>query len=105
MSKFPIASPYEFERLSKEDPALLVDWVNSGRMSNSDLTFAAESLGNFPAGFPILYELLNHSSPMVREGAIYGLVTIRESIDERIKLLADNDPSPGVRESAKDHSR
>jgi hypothetical protein len=84
----------------------LIDQINNDKFSNAELTYVAEDLGAAPAdiAIPVLFKLLNHSSSLVREGAIYGLtkhITNSEVI-ERLKILSISDPSLGIRQIAKE---
>ena len=93
-----------FERLIEADPDELLRLVGEQILAPADLTFAAEALGQIKAASTVstLIRLLAHPSPIVREGAIYGLALHLE--DDRVpaKLLsvAGADPSPGVRAAA-----
>jgi len=60
------------------------------------LTFKAEQTTDYQ----LLCEYLKNSSPVVREGAVYGLVALRDKIDSLLEHIAKEDPSPGVREAA-----
>ncbi len=92
-----------FERLAKEDPARLVRILKSN-LSPGHLTHAAEIAGReLPSDVvvPTLLELLLHASPLVREGAIYGLAVHRSTaVDAALKSLIERDASPGVRAAA-----
>jgi HEAT repeat protein len=70
------------------------------------LTHAAEIAGqHLPSAtvVPVLLDLLNHPSPLVREGAVYGLVAHEEGdVSAALRALAEQDPSPGVRTAARD---
>lgn len=97
----------EFDRLSTADPALLVDWVERGGLGAPSLTFAAEALGRSPAevAVPCLLKLLEHESPLVREGAIYGAAAFTEGRPEvlaKLRELAERDASPTIRETARE---
>jgi hypothetical protein len=65
-----------FERLAQQDPNRLLRMLNSGDLEPALLTHAAETAGRHLASelvVPVLLKLLQHTSPLVREGAIYGL--------------------------------
>lgn len=102
----PAGMPCEemFERLVEEDPRELVRMIESGDLRPSDLTHAAEIAGRIPDSDlvrPALVRLLNHASPLVREGAIYGLVPHWSAeVATQLQLMSGDDPSPGVREAA-----
>ena len=99
----------EFEFLARKNPARLLALV-SGELRNRPelLTFAAEWAGRIDSTSAVvraLLPLLRHEDPAVREGAIYGLQRhLDRSIEARttLRALAEGDPSPGVRESARD---
>ena len=64
-----------------------------------------------PAMLPVLRQLLKHISAIVREGALIGLsafylykehkVKFPQDVLERIKIMAQSDPSPTIKECAK----
>lgn len=99
-------SPCEetFQRLAIEDPQGLIRLIGEGTLEVTDLTFAAEIAGDIPDSNlvrPILLRLLGHSSPLVREGAVYGLRHhLNQETYDRLTQLMKSDPSPGVREAA-----
>jgi hypothetical protein len=91
----------------KTRPRHLVAMIYSHLHEPSELTFAAETLGSIPDPqlvMPVLRDLLEHSSPLVREGAVYGLA--QQRTPEAKSLLckvAREDPSRGVRDAAADY--
>jgi len=101
------AAPSEaaFEELG---PAALGAWIAKCTLSKAHTSLAAEILGRVTAGrrcpgvVALLRGLLGRvDSPLVREGAIYGLSYHRDSaIDATLRRLAADDASPGVREAA-----
>lgn len=100
------ASPCEaaFERLAQSHPADLLRLCSSGILRPGCLTYAAEHVGTIrdsAAVRSVLVPLLNSSSPMVREGALYGL---RQHADAgtraMIQELAAMDASEDVRVAA-----
>lgn len=81
--------------------------VNNPASKPWDLTFAAEALGARPGSpevFAALLRCLAHVSPVVREGAIYGLSAhyMTPAHREAIAKVRDADPSPAVRIVAAD---
>jgi hypothetical protein len=101
MTDFSKPSCVEFEHLSQEDPKLLVDWIKSGTLEPEHLTFAAEFLGDSDDAdlvVPVLLELTKHQSPIVREGAVYGLDKHKNypGVATRIAEMQNSDSSPGV---------
>lgn len=66
----------------------------------AELTFQLERAGEDPALCAELFRQLGHDSPLVREGAVYGLATLAEMIRDALARTAEHDPSPGVREAA-----
>jgi hypothetical protein len=64
-----------FEYLAEHEPERLLEDVTSGALPPSALTFAAEWAGRTRTSQAalILRGLLEHPSPLVREGAVYGL--------------------------------
>ena len=106
-----VACESTFERLVADDPARLISWIADGSLPPHFLTYAAEYAGSIPDSEVVrgaLVPLLDHPQPIVREGAIIGLSRYldddRTHIDPptivRLRVMAANDPSPGVRRSA-----
>ena len=109
--------PATFERLAKEAPELLIAWVQTGyQLDAADLSFACEQIGQLPAAerprldydarIALMYRL-EHESPIVREGAVYGLAALGGGEGAMFPTglmhdIATKDPSPGVREAARD---
>lgn len=88
-----------FEYLVETDPASLLKLISSGRLSASELTFAAEIAGRIPQSRDILIKLLAHKDAVVREGAVYGLGLLGNA-NEELQVCAQRDESPAVRQAA-----
>ncbi len=77
----------------------------TARLQPSDLTFLAEQLGRrSPPPLRWLELLTWHRSPLVREGAVYGLaphVTV-PGVLLVLRSIATADPSQGVRDAARE---
>ncbi|MGN6109036.1 MAG: HEAT repeat domain-containing protein [Kofleriaceae bacterium] len=98
-----------FNDLARTDPKRLLKLISGNRLAFHDLTFAAEAAGKIAQAddevVHVLLPLLEHRSPLVREGAIYGLspfATSRQWVMMRLECIAAKDPSPGVREAARE---
>lgn len=98
-----------FDYLGKEDPARLAYWMLFGKLGRAHLSYAAEALGRETEDAPgqavvdVLTRLLEHESPLVREGVVYGLSYHRSpAVDRMLGRIAAEDASPGVREAAAD---
>lgn len=96
-----------FKDLADTNPSRLLELLGTGFLAVEDLTFAAEAAGRISdveAAVKALLPLLEHQSPLVREGTIYGLSRHvgRDWVRMRLEFVAKNDPSPGVREAAKE---
>lgn len=93
-----------FEYLAHTHPQRLLDLIRAGGLEYYDLTFAVEIAGRITDSDAVrkaLLPLLSHPQPVVREGALYGLAPHRdESVNARIRYIADHDPSHGVRRAA-----
>lgn len=77
---------------------MLQSWIRSGELDEVDLSFAAEEIGKRWSAE--LFTLLEHSSPVVREGAVLGLDHLANNIRQKLEDIGKNDPSPGVRMAA-----
>jgi len=99
-------SDTELVEWASRDPQRLVNVLKSDLLRSSDLTFAAEAAGAIEDSDIVrdaLCALLKHESPLVREGAIYGLVHhLDDSVVVSLRRIVDLDPSPGVRDAAAD---
>lgn len=95
-----------FELLAKRFPVDLAKLIQSDRLVDSDLTFAAEALGQSDLGWLVrdtLRPLLNHASAVVREGAIYGLQKhIDVEVRGELEKISKGDDSPAVQTAAQD---
>lgn len=95
-----------FEQLVETEPSTLLRLIASSRLAPEHLTFAAELAGRIPNAALVaefLVPLLTHAHPVVREGAIYGLVphlTQSTRAREALHVISTNDVSPGVRAAA-----
>ena len=83
----------------------LIRQARSSETSNADLTFIAEKIGEHEMTQDtevLLCCLAANSSPLVREGAVYGLAPHRGRPGVRFALehIAATDSSPAVRECA-----
>jgi hypothetical protein len=99
---------------SSQDPLALYHEMSSldllemtSKVTPDKLTYIAEALGYKHNDSKILYTLLGflwHPSPVVREGAIYGLRNYKNfrTVQDVIGLLSEFDPSPGVKAAAKE---
>ena len=101
-----LLSEKELRELAERDLAELTSLIERG-LEPHVLTFAAEALGdhaepNDPNTVKLLLKLVEHASPVVREGAIYGLEPHLASagVVEALRNLRLHDDSPGVREAA-----
>jgi hypothetical protein len=108
-SSFPVPCRDAFEHLAEADPARLAARILRGDLGRAHLGYAAEALGRGTEGetshavIEVLRGLLAHESPLVREGAIYGLAHHRTArVDSELRRVAAHDVSPGVREAAAD---
>jgi hypothetical protein len=97
-----------FERWGREGQATkLLDVVRDESASPVMRGEAAEYLGrcvNETVG-PALVELLRHEKAFLREGAMLGIGRLLDglaSLYARVLLASEEDPSPGMRATAKD---
>jgi HEAT repeat protein len=93
-----------WQALAASDPDRLIAALTSPDLPTWELTFAAEVAGEFPAARDALLALLAHASPVVREGAIYGLgkqpLEDDPALRARLRQIATADGSGAVREAA-----
>ncbi len=99
-----LVSESAFAEWAANAPLRLLAMIQSGGLRPADLTFAAEAAGEINDSIEVrrvLCALLTHGAPLVREGAIYGLVKHLDGETRSIlEEVAGTDPSPGVREAA-----
>ena len=98
------------ESLATQEPEEFLAVIASERLEPADLTLAAEIAGtitSLASVVPVLLNLLKHPSPMVREGAVYGLSShlswskqARRALNRL--LTSKEEPSPGVRRAAEE---
>lgn len=95
-----------FEYLVQWHPYDFLAWLANNELPNSSLTYAAEYakyVKDSEAVRKALVPLLNHPSPLVREGAIVGLEPhLDKELKYRLEEMSENDPSEGVRMAAED---
>lgn len=91
-----------WQALSVSDPERLIAALSDEELPAWELSFAAEVAGCLPNARTSLIALLDHESPTVREGAIYGLAQLLandQSLREALEKMT-NDRSGAVREAA-----
>jgi len=96
-----------FCELAQSAPEELAALVRQAAITDTRLTYAAEILGRDVQDgalvIPALRSLLKNPSPVVREGAILGLSHhLTNEVRQALNRVAQEDPSPGVRETALD---
>ncbi len=94
-----------FRVLASRAPVALIALIESNALAPSALTYAAEIAGELrdAGATAALVSLLDHASSVVREGAIYGLAKqSNNDLRKRLQRLAVYDPSPGVRDAARE---
>jgi hypothetical protein len=96
----------DFNWMASNDPDKLLAMIKEGQLRPSKLTFAAEAAGLIENSGPVreaLVPLLQHESPVVREGAIYGLSNhLNNNVLTILMFIAQEDSSPAVRQAAAD---
>jgi HEAT repeat protein len=94
-------SDAEIDRLAREEPERLIALLSDPKTDCVTLTFAAERAGTVPGSRRPLIRLLMHDEPVVREGAVYGLVHhLDDEVRSCLYFVRRDDPSPGVRAAA-----
>lgn len=94
-----------FEDLAKTNQKEFVNILLDKETSNGKLSWGAEYAGEMlpqEVCIPVLFELSDHDSSLVREGVVYGLEhhIHREDVINKLKLIAEKDPAKGVRKAA-----
>ena len=113
LEKWHCTSRNMFRHLAQADLHTLLFIMNSGLLSETELTVAAEFLAGSEittttdiVGFPaidMLFALLRDDRAVVREGAIMGLHGSKSARATRwVRRMAQTDLSPGVRQAASD---
>ncbi|HXV60167.1 MAG TPA: HEAT repeat domain-containing protein [Vicinamibacteria bacterium] len=103
-------SELTLEALALEEPDEFLQLIASNKLGTADLTFAAEIAGSITNSVdvvPVLVRLLENPSPLVREGAVYGLsehLSWSEQARRALRrhLTPEQEPSRGVRQAAKE---
>lgn len=103
-SLFPKPSEDTFNELALTNPKMLEEWILTGRLAPSFLTFAIESLGSISGDefVPTLLKVTEHVNPITREGAIYGLSHHLGNalVKERVHRLSQQDVNADIRKLA-----
>lgn len=99
-------------KLAQKDPENLVKILLNPRSNAVDLTLGIEILANEVQNeeivLPALRRLLKHINATVREGAVIGVSSFYNlkhppsDILDRVREIADNDPSLYLKDYAKD---
>lgn len=100
---FGLPCQARFEELASANSWLLVSWIRSGKLSDAQLTYAAEALGQAQDELAEsqLMLLLEHPNKLVREGAIYGAAKRgSERLISAIRAVSTADKSSLIREIA-----
>lgn len=109
LSLFPAPSRRALESMASVKPDRLVTWIQSGQLGPAHLAHAAQQLGEADCDphlrLSVLVRLLAEPTPLVREGAVYGIAALLETslralAHATLTLVRDTDASPGVREAA-----
>lgn len=105
-------SDNQLTALAQNNPKELARILTSPNMDIKTLTFGAEILGGEVKDenlvLPVLKMLLKHVNAIVREGALIGVSAFYteanppQEIMDRVRLIATNDPSPSLKDYAKD---
>lgn len=91
-----------FTELVRRDPQLLIDIIRYWNLSNTQLSYAVETLGyhhSIEEVINTLLPLLRHQEALIREGVVYGFghhisdLRIRELLSHHLRV----EISPGVR--------
>jgi hypothetical protein len=95
----------KYKDLAINNPTLLVKLIEDGSLDAVQLTYAAESMSltrESSIVVPCLIKLLENTSSLVREGAVYGLEGHLEyrGVINCLKNTSENDSAEGIREAA-----
>lgn len=103
-------SQNQLKTLAQNNPKELARILSSPNVDVHTLTFGAELLGDIADErivLPTLRQLLKHINAIVREGAVMGVSSFYmekkppQDIIERLRAIANSDPSPSLRGDAK----
>ena len=102
MTDWPTPCELVFDELADNDPDRLVEWITTGHLGPTVLTFALEALGRtgHPASESILVAMLDRESSIVREGALLGMQSLQHVSAltvETVRVRANSDCSKAVR--------
>ena len=102
----------QLKALASNNPKELIRILNSPQADVSTLTFGAEILGgeikDEELVLPVFRKLIKHVNAIVREGSLIGIEAFYSSakppqdILDRLKAMANSDPSPAIKDLAKD---
>jgi hypothetical protein len=95
-----------FESFARYAPDQLVELLRANVLRPHMATLAAEQLGAHSNGDGVidtLLALLEHSAPLVREGAVLGLAhhLERSGVRAQLEKVAAGDSCPGVQSTAR----
>ena len=110
---YPKPCEDNFKKLAEKDPTKLIEWIRTGNLRGTILTYALEALwrvkGDRSEVIKVAIEHTYHNEPLVREGAIYAFDydsdwkhIQAEHITDRLKDMSISDISDGVKECAKE---
>lgn len=104
-------SDNQLQQLAKTNAKELARILTSSHADIRSLTMGAEFLGaectDEEIVLPVLRKLLKHINAVVREGAALGISSFYmekvppQDILDRLAVMASNDPSPAIRDTAK----
>ena len=93
----------ELRALLASDPAAFLRLLEPDALPPAEQTFAAEYARDCPGAEPLLRRLFFSRHSVVREGALLGLSDAVEVETLRcVQALAVSDPSPAIRECARE---
>jgi len=96
----------EIKMLANHYPAKLLTMISNHDLIDDDLALVLEVTGSVLGRNTIISYLdkhLTHPSPMVREGAIFGIgYHLTSEIEKKLKYISNHDSDEGVREAAQD---
>lgn len=96
---WPEPSKRAFQSMAADAPERLATWINTATLTRTDICLALQVLGGSRPQVlaTLIAHAMIHSSPLVREGAVLGLIAARDLLNGILLNISENDADPQVR--------